>query len=400
MLNFKEFPFKKKLVVITLFISFIVLFISSTSFFSVQYTTTESSKTEHIESITTIIARNITAALVFKDKDAVKEILSSLQHSHTIQQALVLDQTGSIFSMLRADGPKLDIEEILGSEQAANKIDSLLVVKKPVVLEDRDIGTVIIADNLRDIEHQLFTYVIVAVVVLIASLLIALILSAELHEIITDPISQLSEIAEKVTNQQNYSIRAHKTSNDEIGVLIDNFNEMIAKMGVQNRQMTELNMQLENRVKERTAELEEEIHTRKQTESYLKLSQFSVDLTSDCIYWVNSEAKIIYVNTASCTALGYAKEELLEMSIFDIDPLYPKENWKDVWQLLKEQSMIKVESIQRRKDGTTFPVEVHANYVEFEGREYDFAFVRDISDRKTAEDVLRDRNNNPAEVNA
>ena len=71
-----------------------------------------------------------------------------------------------------------------------------------------------------------------------------------------------------------------------------------------------------------------------------------------------------------------------------MDPNFPMERWRTHWEELRERKRMTFETQHRRKDGRIFPVEVELNWFEFEGREYDFAFVRDITDRKYAADQI------------
>jgi PAS domain S-box-containing protein len=114
----------------------------------------------------------------------------------------------------------------------------------------------------------------------------------------------------------------------------------------------------------------------------LKLTQFSVQQASDSIFWVDSDAKILGVNKAACHLSGYSEEELLSLSVHDIDPDYQTDIWSAHWQELKEHGSLTFESRHKRKDGTIRPTEVNANFLEFEGKEYNFAFARDITERK------------------
>src|ERR1017187_6803210 len=83
--------------------------------------------------------------------------------------------------------------------------------------------------------------------------------------------------------------------------------------------------------------------------------------------------------------LGRSREELLSLSIPDIDPLFPKEAWAAHWEELKARGSMSIETQHQTKQGEVFPVEVTTNYLEFDGKEYSFAFARDISERKRAE---------------
>ncbi len=133
----------------------------------------------------------------------------------------------------------------------------------------------------------------------------------------------------------------------------------------------------------RSLELEQK---RCQTEKALKMAQFSLDHAADAIFWIGPSAQFYYANEAACRSLGYTREELLSLTVSDIDPLFPAEKWPAHWQELKERGSLSFESTHRRKNGTTFPVEIRTNYLEFEDREYNFASARDITERKQADE--------------
>lgn len=135
-----------------------------------------------------------------------------------------------------------------------------------------------------------------------------------------------------------------------------------------------------------------DITTRKQVEKMLQLTQFSVEQASDAIFWIGSDAQILGVNKAACHLSGYSEEELLSRRIHDIDPGYKNDIWPAHWQELKEHGSLTFESRHKRKDGTIRPTEVNVNFLEFEGKEYNFAFTRDITERKQAEKLLTDYN--------
>lgn len=132
-----------------------------------------------------------------------------------------------------------------------------------------------------------------------------------------------------------------------------------------------------------------DISEQKRAEEALRLTQFSVDRASDAVFWLNSSGQPVYVNEAACRALGYSREELLSMTVPDFHPDFPAESWPKRWQETRERGSFTFETYHRAKDGRVFPVEVSANYLEFGGREYSFAFVRDITERKKVEEALR-----------
>jgi PAS domain S-box-containing protein len=130
------------------------------------------------------------------------------------------------------------------------------------------------------------------------------------------------------------------------------------------------------------------ITERKMTEEALRLTQFSVDRASDNLVWLDDTARIIYANEAACRCLGYTKDEMLRMTIHQIDPDFPPEAWMPHIEELKKNGSRTFESRHKRKDGSIFLVEITGNYIEYNGRFYSFAFDRDITERKRVEKEL------------
>ncbi len=121
----------------------------------------------------------------------------------------------------------------------------------------------------------------------------------------------------------------------------------------------------------------------------LKMTQFCLDHAADAIFWIEADARFIYVNETACRSLGYSREEFLSMTVHDIDPNFPKEAWAKHWQQLRREGSFTIESVHRAKDGGTFPVEISVNYLNYEGKECNCAFARDITERKHADELVR-----------
>ncbi len=133
----------------------------------------------------------------------------------------------------------------------------------------------------------------------------------------------------------------------------------------------------------------EDISERKETERALQRTQFTVDKTSEQIFWITPEGRFFYVNEAACIVLGYSRAELEGLAVWDIDPHVSPENVADYWRRLKEKGSMRFETSHRTKDGRRYPVEIRGNYVNFDGKEYSCAFAIDISERKQVEQQLR-----------
>jgi PAS domain S-box-containing protein len=132
-----------------------------------------------------------------------------------------------------------------------------------------------------------------------------------------------------------------------------------------------------------------DITERQRTEEALRRTQFAVDRAKDAIHWVDADGKLVYVNDSTCTSLGYTREELLAMTIFDIDPVFPKEAWLDHWRKMSDLGSYMFETVHQAKDGHTFQVEVSIDVMRFGGKEFHSVYARDITERKQTEQIVQ-----------
>lgn len=132
-----------------------------------------------------------------------------------------------------------------------------------------------------------------------------------------------------------------------------------------------------------------DITERAQAEASLRLTRFVVDHVGESVLWISRSGRFFDVNAAACRHLGYSRKDLLSLSVSDIDPDTPKPAWDQLWERLHKLRYDAVESRHRAKDGRIIPVEIAANLLEYGGKEFVCAFVRDITERKAAEEKLR-----------
>ena len=135
----------------------------------------------------------------------------------------------------------------------------------------------------------------------------------------------------------------------------------------------------------------EDITRRKQMESTLHLTQFSVDRASVGIIRTGADARILAANDMACKSLGYSREEIRALTVPDIDPDFSITRWLSHREELKKRGSLTIESVHRRKDGTTFPVEITSNYIEYEGEGFTFSFVHDITARQQDKERIEEQ---------
>ncbi len=133
------------------------------------------------------------------------------------------------------------------------------------------------------------------------------------------------------------------------------------------------------------------IPKRFQNNNNLPLLRFALDNVREAVYMIDKTAHFQFVNDEACRSLGFSRDEFMTMSLADIDPdkNWPADYWFERWQELRERGSITFEARHRKKSGELFPVEINANFFEFEGEEYNLALVRDISERKQASNISK-----------
>ncbi len=167
--------------------------------------------------------------------------------------------------------------------------------------------------------------------------------------------------------------------------LVENFEaEFKAKSGrIINGLMSARILDIEN--KKYLLSVTQDITEKKTADHAMRLIQYGVDRASDCIFWMNSKACLIYVNNATCKLLGYSYDELVSMNLNQVDPQISLAAWPDRLANLKKIKSARFESQHQTKAGRLIPVEVTSSYVSFEGEEGIFSFARDITERQQAE---------------
>ena len=127
------------------------------------------------------------------------------------------------------------------------------------------------------------------------------------------------------------------------------------------------------------------IDERKRIERELSLNRFSIDKAPAGIIRSDPDARILDVNENVCEHLAYSREELCGMHLMEIDPTLTDKRCQTLWEEMCEKGILEFETIHRRKDGTTFPVNITCNLIHFDGSRYAISILRDLTGKKKAE---------------
>ena len=255
-----------------------------------------------------VVGRNSTAALEFNDKGVGKETINSLSNNPKVLAAYIYDSNDNIFASLEKESNNFSLQELKKDTKSNLLGDNYRSFQRPILLDGKTIGTIFIVSDLNQIRTSIKRYIAIVILVLAINLLIIYLLSVHFQKLISMPISHLAGIVGKVSNSKDYSIRAKKHSNDEIGYLVEKFNEMLEYIQQRDTALQSARSELENRVKDRTQELEKEVYERKRVTEVLRESQQMLSTVMDnipqAIFWKDSNFVYLGCNKTFASHAG------------------------------------------------------------------------------------------------
>jgi signal transduction histidine kinase len=214
------------------------------------------------------LADSNAAALAFRDNRGAEDTLSLLRAEPRVASACLYRAEGVLAATYGHGGRRADCPKLPGADRIVFS-DKYLTVVQTARLRGESVGQLLLLVELADLVAQLRRLAFICASVLAVSILFAALVASRLQRLISGPVLDLAAVASRVSSNHDYSIRAKRTSSDELGVLIENFNEMMDQVHHRDIALAKAQAELEERVLERTAELREEIATRRLVEQDL-----------------------------------------------------------------------------------------------------------------------------------
>lgn len=226
MRSFRDRPINQKLVITTMITTITALVVAGAGIIVSDMVLFRQYLRRDLVALARIVADNSTAALAFDDSQAASETLTTLRAKPAVVGACIYRLNASVLaSYPRAGSSACPATE----DQASIRFEAdHLIVWKPVLLQGRRVGTLVIVYNLGQIGERVRLYGSMVLAVLLGTGLLAFLMSSRLRPVIARPISRLVQATTSVAETGDYSIRAERLSNDELGILTDRFNEMLA----------------------------------------------------------------------------------------------------------------------------------------------------------------------------
>ncbi|MCP4717369.1 MAG: HAMP domain-containing protein, partial [Deltaproteobacteria bacterium] len=212
---------------------------------------------EELNSLAQLIGSNCDSAIVFDDPLAAAQVLASLKAKPEIVTAVIHGRSGAVFA--RYTRPGFTSDEIRGVPTENSHLfgPKYLELYHRVLLNNELIGTVYISHDLSRMQERFRGVLLLTALMVLLALCLALLLSSYFQRVVTDPLLHLTGVAESISREKDYSVRVDNPCFDEVGDLINTFNEMVAE--IQKRDGF-----LEEQVQQRTGDLQQAIDVLKQ----------------------------------------------------------------------------------------------------------------------------------------
>lgn len=261
---------KKKIILIIMATCIIALLLTVVAFNLIELTASRSHLTETIATHAEILGLNSSAALIFHDPKAAESILSVLSAEPDVASATLYTREGRQFAQYLKPVPKASPSQPRPGSHSPDQMDSHLTLNEPVkyifhkdylelykaiVFDGEIIGFLHLNVELSELNQHMKWFISITGGVILLILIIAYLISFRLQNVISKPILYLMDAMRNVSKSKDYAIQVKKQSEDELGALMDGFNEMLGQIQKRDQELERHKARLEAEVERRTAEL-------------------------------------------------------------------------------------------------------------------------------------------------
>ena len=287
--NHSGVSIRTKLILTLGFTALLALFMMAGSMVAYEKYNARNNLVDELVSMADLIALNSSVAMMFNDRDAALEDLSALSAKQGIIGAILYDTHGTIYADFSRDAVSIDtlahearqlckpgispIETIAAQKMLSGVTNGHTHVILPVNFKDNYLGAIHLIDDMQQQKKRLAAYYLIVAGIVIISLAVVLILSSKLQSIFTRPLFDVIDSMRQVTRKKDYQVRVKKYSDDEFGVLVEQFNQMIEEIQARDDRLNSYSSRLESRVVQRTQDLTQAKEALESTVIHLEKAQ-------------------------------------------------------------------------------------------------------------------------------
>ena len=250
----RRLPLQRKLQAIILLTVSVALVLACAALVAYEYTALRASLRRDLETLAHMIGSNSSAALIFSDQKAARELLQGLKAHPRIVAVCIYSSDGLPFATYVRPGTAHTFPPLIRTAYSAFE-KQRLVLFHPVTLDRQIIGTVYLESDLHEMHMRLAQSIVIISAILLASGFLAYLWAIGLQRVVTEPLLQLAATARAVTRNKDYTLRASRRNDDELGLLVDGFNEMLSEIQQRDNTLERHRASLQQEVAARTQEL-------------------------------------------------------------------------------------------------------------------------------------------------
>jgi signal transduction histidine kinase/ActR/RegA family two-component response regulator len=247
----RRLPIKQKLVFMIMSTTIPVLVLGSVGYISLDYYRTRDAVHRDLAAQAELVLKSSTAALQFLDPATAREILHTFASNEHVRTACLYDASEHIFAEYLPARIGTECPTRPTGDGYQFSADALVIITSLVDEKGRRTGSLYVLSDLDVLKTRLNAQLAIVAIVLVLTTAVALLIASRVHSIVSDPITDLARTATAVSSGGDYSLRASRTTDDELGVLVDAFNRMLERIQLRERELSTTNQELRTEVAER-----------------------------------------------------------------------------------------------------------------------------------------------------
>jgi signal transduction histidine kinase/DNA-binding response OmpR family regulator len=227
--RFRDLPIRIKLMTGFMLTSIVALLIAVATLALYDYSTLKRRVVADLNVLAGIMGENTASSIVFNDRDGARTTLAALRSQPHITKGVVFDKDGKLFAEYHRAGSAHDEHEERAGTPSSFTANAV-VVTRPILFNDARVGSVYLWSDVGEVRERISSYAALLPLVMIGALVVAFFLSSIFQRTISRPIRKLLAVEKRVSRERDYSVRLEPEAGDEVGELIDGFNEMLGEI--------------------------------------------------------------------------------------------------------------------------------------------------------------------------
>jgi PAS domain S-box-containing protein len=387
---------RQKLTRIVLASSGSAILVASIVFMQFDSRSTRNALAAEMTTLARMTGTNVTAALEFGDAKSATETLGSLTAQQHVMEASIYTSDGKVFAKYARDAANRDFQPpAVKPDGVQIRTSDSIELFQVITLNGEREGTIYLRADVGEITRHAHQFEMITALVVILSLITAYLLASRLQRSISEPILDLAKTAFAISLGNDYSVRVEQKSDDEVGFLVDRFNDMMNRIQVRETALQTAREELETRVDERTKELKNEIAERKTAERMIEdqrtFLNSIIDYSPVAIAAVDADDVIRMCNPAFEQLFLYGRNESIGQRLVDLvvpeSFLFQRDANRS--RALRGEIASSV-GRRKRKDGSLIDVESITAPLNVKGQMAGGLLIlyRDVTERQRAEEAL------------